>query len=92
MQRSETGLGYVCYRDRTRGYDHVVYEHQLVALLDTPAEEVFAEDTHVHHENRIRLDNRRENLTVIEERSHAALTNRVRADGGETTDDRDPEL
>ena len=78
MQRSETGLGYVYYRDRSRDVDVTVYEHQLVALLDEEPREVFDEDTHVHHRNRIRLDNRRENLELIKEDDHAAVTNSER--------------
>lgn len=82
MQRSETGLGYVYYRDRSRGYDVTVYEHQLVALLDEDPRDVFDTDSEVHHRNRIRLDNRRSNLELLEESEHAARTNieRVRAD------------
>lgn len=70
MQRGETGQGYVYYRDRSRGYDTTVYEHQLVALLKYDADRVFDPDADVHHENRIRLDNRLENLDVVESRPH----------------------
>lgn len=64
MQRGETGKRYVYYRDRARGYDVTVYEHQLVALLDHDPADVFADGTDVHHRNGCRLDNRPANLSV----------------------------
>lgn len=78
MQRGETGHGYVYYRDRSRGYDVTVYEHQLVALLVDDPSDVFDEETHVHHRNRIRLDNRPSNLELLDGSEHAALTNTQR--------------
>lgn len=82
MQRAETGEGYVYYRDRSRGLDVTVYEHQLVALIDTDPAQVFADDHVVHHDNRIRLDNRRCNLEVVRETENVSISNRRRAAGG----------
>lgn len=83
MQRGETGDGYVYYRDRSRGLDVTVYEHQLVALLDTDPADVFDEGQVVHHDNRIRLDNRRSNLEVVQEEENISISNRRRAAGGQ---------
>lgn len=82
MQRGETGQGYVYYRDRSRGFDVTVYEHQLVALVDEAPADVFDGHTEVHHRNRFRLDNRRSNLEVLDRGEHRTMTNieRVSAD------------
>lgn len=47
-----------------------VYEHQLVALLNSDPADVFAPDMHVHHENGIRWDNRPTNIRVLTASEH----------------------
>lgn len=49
MNRQLTGQGYAYYRDRAGGSDVTVYEHQLLALADHGASEVFDPETDVHH-------------------------------------------
>lgn len=70
MQRGTTGLGYEYYRDRSGGRDVTVYEHQLVALLDNHPEEVFREDTHVHHRDVPKWCNARSRLEVTRRDTH----------------------
>jgi hypothetical protein len=50
------------------------YQHQLVALLEFSADEVFADDTHIHHEmgSPVAVDTP-ENLDVLGDREHICL-------------------
>lgn len=50
MQYGKTGEGYVYLRDRSRGIDVTIYEHQLAAIqAGTHVGEVFDDGTEVHH-------------------------------------------
>ena len=57
-----------------------VYQHQLVALLEFDPSEVFADDTHTHHEmgSPISIDIP-ENLDILDDREHI----RLHAGGGD---------
>jgi len=70
VQRGKTGDGYIYYRDRSRGYDVTVYEHQLMALLDHSATDVFADSTDVHHVAPTRDANVPGLLIVVESKNH----------------------
>lgn len=72
MQRGETGQGYVYYRDRSRGHDVTVYEHQLMMLVDTDPALVFAPEWDVHHEAPHRAANVREFLDLVDAEEHRA--------------------
>lgn len=62
------------YNRITDGSDEmIVYEHQLVALLDNPSEEVFDDDHIIHHRDGAKLDNRPGNLTTLDYSDHAQL-------------------
>jgi hypothetical protein len=70
IQRSQTGEGYVYFRDRAGDGDRTIYEHQLVALLDHDPADVFNPSTEVHHETAIPWLNARSNLTVVDADHH----------------------
>jgi hypothetical protein len=62
------------YKRITDGSDEmIVYEHQVVALLDNPPEEVFDDDHIIHHRDGAKLDNRPGNLTTLDYSDHAHL-------------------
>lgn len=62
------GNGYRAWRDYTVGT--AVKIHQLLACLDHDPHEVFAEDTHCHHESGHPLDNRPGNVGVMSRGEH----------------------
>jgi hypothetical protein len=66
--------GYVRIRtwEACEGRERYVYEHQLVAIADgADPYKVFSDGRfHVHHRNRIRCDNRRENLELVDGDEH----------------------
>ena len=51
----------------------MIYEHDLVALLDHPPEDVFSDGRVVHHRSGAKLDNRRGNLTTLDYSEHSQL-------------------
>ena len=53
--------------------DKRVYVHQLLACVDNDPHEVFASNNHVHHVNGISIDNRHDNIVVIDKREHARI-------------------
>lgn len=65
-RRYETSHGYVKLRWRVDGQEYEVYEHRWVTQCFDP-------DLHVHHLNHDPLDNRRENLQVVDVRMHRRL-------------------
>lgn len=83
--------GYVRFRawDPQQGRERYAYVHQLLAISEgaDPADVFSDGEFHVHHRNRIRWDNRPENLEVRHRTDHAEHHGRVAADGGTTTVD-----
>jgi hypothetical protein len=69
----------IYFDELTSGYNRItdteqmVYEHQVVALLDNPPEEVFDDDHIIHHRDGAKLDNRPGNLTTLNYSDHAHL-------------------
>lgn len=74
------GNGRIQYFFDAFGETHTFLHSQLVALLDHPPEEVFADDTHIHHKNHMPFDDRRENLEVLSDSEHAAYHGRIEAE------------
>jgi hypothetical protein len=79
MQRGETGHGYVYYRDRSRGFDVTVYEHQLVSLLEHDPHRVFHPDTEIHHRDGSTRYNVPSNLEVLDRPDHCRVTHHSEA-------------
>jgi len=71
MQFGETGEGYVYLRDRSRGVDVTIYEHQLAAILKGHhVGEVFDPATEVHHRIPFRRFNLPEFVEVVDLETH----------------------